>query len=109
MLQWRMVASILAGGVLLTLPTNAVARCTGSGSTFRCDPMVSESLRRKSEGLPNRYAPSTGRHKYEGHTYTTPYGSSIHRYKYKSPSGRIYKGTIKSLPGGSYSHKGRWK
>ena len=110
MTQWRMVVSILVGGILLTLPTNAAARCSGSGPTFRCGPIVSESLRHKYEGLPPRYAPTKPqRYKYEGRTYTTPSGASSHRYKYKSPSGRRYKGTIKSLPGGSYSHKGRWK
>ena len=30
-------------------------------------------------------------------TYTTPRGSTPHRYKYRSPSGRTYKGRIKSL------------
>ncbi len=110
MTRWRMVVNILVGGILLALPTTAVARCSGSGATFRCDPIVSESLRRKYEGLPKRYAPpSTKSYKYEGNTYTTKRGSSIHRYKYRSPSGRRYKGTIKSLPGGSYQHKGRWK
>lgn len=110
MTQWPMVVSILIGGLLLTLPTNAVARCSGSGATFRCDPIVSESLRRKYEGLPPRYAPmKPQRYKYEGKTYSTPSGASIYRYQYKSPSGRTYKGTIKSLPGGSYQHKGRWK
>ena len=110
MTQWRMVVSILVGGILLTVPTTVAARCSGSGPTFRCDPIVSESLRRKYEGLPPRYAPTKPRrYKYEGRTYTTPSGASIHRYKYKSPSGRRYKGTNKSLPGGSYSHKGRWK
>ena len=109
MTQWRMVVSILVGGILLTLPTTAAARCSGSGPTFRCDPIVSESLRRKSQGL-STYTPSTPKsYKYRGNTYVTPRGSVLHRYKYKSPSGRSYKGTIKSLPGGSYSHKGRWK
>ena len=110
MTQWCMVVGIFVGGILLALPTTAVARCSGSGPTFRCDPIVSESLRRKYEGLLPRYAPTKPqRYKSEGKTYSIPSGASIHRYKYKSPSGRTYKGTIKSLPGGSYQHKGSWK
>ena len=110
MLHWRMVASILVGSILLTLPPTAVARCSGSGDNFRCDPIVSESLRRKAQGLPSRYVPTKPRrYKYEGNTYTTPSGASIHRYTYKSPSGRTSKGTMQSLPGGSYQHQGSWR
>jgi len=101
---------LLAGTLLLALPTDSFARCTGSGPTFRCSPTVSESLRRRSLGLPPKYSPSKPKsYKYQSNTYVTPQGSVLHRYKYKSPSGRKYKGTIKSLPGGSYQHKGRWK
>ena len=93
------VGACLLAGILLLVPTDATA-----------DPIVSESLRRRSQGLPPRYTPSTPKsYNYQGNTYVTPRGSVLHRYQYKSPSGRKYKGTIKSLPGGSYSHKGRWK
>ena len=109
MLRGRMVISLLVGGILLTLPTNAVARCSGSGTTFRCDPIVSESLRRKYEGLPPRYAPTKPQqYKSEGWTYSTPSGASIHRYKFKS-EGRTYRGTIKAFPDGAYQHKGNWR
>ena len=97
------VGACLLAGSLLLVPTDATADPTNG-------PIVSESLRRKYQGLPPRYTPSsTPRYKYRGNTYATPRGSVLHRYKYKSPSGRKYKGTIKSLPGGSYEHKGRWK
>ena len=113
MLRGRIAAGILVGGILLALPTTAVARCSGSGATFRCDPIVSESLRRRYEEGKQRLQrvtpPTSRRYKYEGDTYTTPSGASIHRYKYKNPSGRRYQGTITSLPGGSYQHKGSWR
>lgn len=107
MLRWRMVTSILAGGILLTMPTAAVARCSGSSATFRCDPIVSESLRRKAQGLPSRCAPTKPRrYKYEGNTYSTPSGAFTHRYTYKDGIGNTDKGTIESLPGGTVRHRG---
>ena len=109
MLRWRMVASILVGGVLLTLPTTAAARCYGSGVTFRCDPTISESLRRQSQGLPNRYT-TPRRYKYEGNTFTLPStGATIHRYTYKDGLGNTYRGKMESLPGGTVRHRGRWR
>ncbi len=99
----RFLAGMLLIGSVLLVPIHVVADPTDGY-------IVSESLRRRSQGLPPRYTPpSTKSYKYQGNTYTTPRGSTLHRYKYKSPSGRTYKGTIKSLPGGSYQHKGRWK
>ena len=99
----RFLAGVLLTGSMLLVPIHVAADPTDGF-------IVSESLRRKSQGLPPRYTPSTPKsHSYRGNTYVTPRGSVLHRYKYKSPSGRKYKGTIKSLPGGSYSHKGRWK
>lgn len=99
----RFVTGVLLAGSLLLVPVHVAADPTGSF-------IVSESLRRKSQGLPPRYTPPTTKsYKYRGNTYVTPRGSTLHRYRYKSPTGRTYKGTIKSLPGGSYSHKGRWK
>lgn len=109
-MRWTALTVLLVGSLLLSLPHVADARCTGSGPTFRCGPIVSESLRRKSQGLPPRYTPpSTRSYKYRSNTYVTPGGSVLHRYKYRSPSGQRYKGTIKSLPGGSYSHRLRRK
>ena len=109
-MRWTALTILLMGSLLLSLPTDAVARCSGSGVSFRCDPIISDSLRRQSQGLSSRYTPRSSRsYKYKSYTYTTPRGSTLHRYRYKSPTGRTYKGTIKSLPGGSYSHKGRWK
>ncbi len=110
MIRYVAVALLLVGGALLTHPTNVSARCYGSGANFRCDPIISESLRRKSLGLPNRYAPRTSRpYSYTGRTYSTPSGLSRHSYKYKSPSGKTYKGTIETFPGGAVRHRGRWK
>ena len=110
MLRWRMVVNILVGGILLTLPTTAVARCSGSGDNFRCDPIVSESLRRKYEGLPPRYTPTKPRrYTYEGKTSSTPSGASIHRYTYKDGRGNTAKGRIESLPGGTGRHRGNWR
>ena len=110
MIRYVAVALLLVGGAILTQPTNVSARCYGSGASFRCDPIISESLRRKSLGLPNRYTPrSSGRYKYEGNTYSTRSGLSLHRYKYKSPSGRTYKGKIETFPGGAVRHRGSWK
>ena len=110
MLRWRMVASMLVGGILLSLPTNAVARCSGSGPTFRCDPIVSESLRRKAQGLPPRYAPTKSRRSaYEGRTYSTPSGALTHRYTYKDGLGNTDKGMIESLPGGTVRHRDSWR
>ena len=110
MLRWSMVTSILVGCILLTLPTTAVARCSGSGSTFRCDPIVSESLRQQARGLPPRYAPTKPqRYKYEGKTYSTPSEAWTHRYTYKDGLGNTDKGTIESLPGGTVRHQGSWR
>lgn len=110
MLRWSIVISIIIGGLLLTLPTTAAARCSGSGATFRCDPIVSESLRRKAQGLPPRYAPTKPRHyKYEGKTYSTPSGAWTHRYTYKDGLGNTDKGTIESLPGGTVRHRSSWR
>ncbi len=99
----RFVTGVLLAGSLLLVPVHVAADPTDGF-------IVSESLRRKYNGLPSRYAPPTPKsYKYRSNTYVTPRGSVLHRYKYKSPSGRSYRGTIKSLPGGSYQHKGRWK
>lgn len=86
-----LLAGMLLTGSMLLVPV-PVAADPSDGF------IVSESLRRKSQGLPPRYAPPTTKSdKYQGNTYVTPRGSVLHRYKYKSPSGRTYKGTIKSL------------
>ena len=109
MIRYITIALLLIVGAILTHPTTVSARCYGSGANFRCDPIISESLRRKSLGLPNRYTPkSSGRYKYEGRTFSLPSGLSMHRYKYKS-GGRTYKGTIETFPGGAVRHRGRWK
>ena len=72
--------------------------------------IVSESLRRRYNGLPPRYTPSTPkRYKYEGKTFTTPSGASTHRYKYSDGLGNTYKGKIETFPGGAYRHRGSWK
>jgi len=104
-------AALFAGSLLLALPSPADARCSGSGPTFRCDPIMSESLKRKSLGLPPRYTPrSSTRYSYEGNTFTVPStGATFHRYRYKSPSGRTYRGKTTVLPGGSYQHRGSWR
>ena len=81
MMRWRLAVLLLAGGVLLLLPPSVSARCDGTGATFRCDPIISESLRRKSLGLPNRYTPKS--------------------------STRRGKTTV--LPGSSYRHRGSWR
>ena len=105
MTRWSVPVLMLAGSLLLALPLGASAQ-----SSSRSDFIVSESLRRQYNGLPPRYTPGTPKkYKYQGNTYVTPRGSVLHRYKYKSPSGRTYKGTIQSLPGGSYQHKGSWR
>ena len=111
MTRWSIVISMIAGGLLLTLPTNAVARCSGSGPTFRCDPIVSESLRRRYNGLPPRYTtPSTPKkYQYEGRTYSAPSGALLHRYTHKDGLGNTYKGTIESLPSGTVRHRGSWR
>ena len=110
MKHWSIMAFLLAGSVLFALPPPAEARCYGVGTPyFRCDPIMSDSLKRKSLGLPPRYTPrSSTRYKYEGNTYSTPSGASIHRYKYKGPGG-TYRGKTLTLPGGSYKHRGSWK
>ena len=109
MLQWS-AALLLAGSVMFALPPNVSARCYDVGTPyFRCDPVISESLRRKSLGLPNRYAPrSSTRSRLEGNIYSTPSGASIHRFTYKGPSG-TYRGKTTVLPGGSYKHRGSWR
>ena len=85
-MRWTALTVLLMGSLLLSLPADAIARCSGSGPTFRCDPIISDSLRRKSQGLPPRYTPRTSKsYKHESYTYTTPRGSTLHRYKYKSP------------------------
>ena len=105
MLRWSVLL------LLFALPPPADARCTGSGPTFRCDPIVSDVLRRKSLGLPPRVTPrSERRYEYRGHTFTVPStGASVHRYTYKSPSGRTYRGKIETFPGGTIRHRGSWR
>ena len=107
MKKWYIVVGLLIGNIVLTLSTTAVARCSGSGVTFRCDPIVSESLRRQAQGLPPHYTPTKPRrYKYEGKTYSTPSGAWTHRYTYKDGLGNTDKGTIESLPGGTVRHRG---
>ena len=106
MMRWS-AALALAGSILLALPPNVSARCAGSGATFRCDP---DSLLRKSQGLPPRVTPrSSYSYEYEGNTFSLPGGASVHRYTYKSPSGRTYHGKVETFPGGSYRHRGSWR
>ena len=112
MKHWSIMAFLLAGSVLFALPPPAEARCYGVGTPyFRCDPIMSDSLKRKSLGLPPRYTPrSSTRYKYEGNTFTVPStGASIHRYKFNDGLGNTYKGKIETFPGGSYRHRGSWK
>ena len=107
MIRYIAVALVFIGGAILTHPPAAAARCYGSGASFRCDPIISDSLRRKSLGLPNRYAPRSSRpYSYKGRTYSTPSGMTMHRYKYKSPNGRTYKGKIETFPGGAVRDTG---
>ena len=109
MLRWS-VALLLAGNVMFAPPPNVSARCYDVGTPyFRCDPIISDSLKRKSLGLPPRYTPrSSARSRLDGSVYSTPGGASIHRFKYKGPGG-TYKGKTTVLPGGSYRHRGSWR
>lgn len=102
-------ALLLVGSVMLALPPNVSACCSGSGATFRCDPIITESLRRQSLGLPNRYTPrSSTRYLYEGNTFTLPStGATVHRYTYQDGLGNTYKGMIETFPGGAVRHRGR--
>ena len=110
MIRYIAIALLLIVAAILTHPTTVSARCYGIGANFRCDPITSEILRRKLQGLPNRYMPKSSHpYSYKGRTYSAPNGLSMHRYKYKSPSGRTYKGTIETFPGGAVRHRGRWK
>ena len=110
-MRWRLAVLLLAGGVLLLLPPSVSARCYGTGVTFRCDPVISESLRRKSLGLPPRYTPrSAPRYRYEGSTFTLPStGATVHRYKFKDGRGNTYRGKIETFPGGTVRHHGSWR
>ena len=104
MRRWSIIVGMLVGGVLLTFPAHV------SAGDYGRDPIISDSLRRKSLGLPNRYAPkSSTRYRYEGNTLTSPSGSVTHRYKYRDGLGNTYKGKIETFPGGAYRHRGSWK
>ena len=109
MLRWRMVASILVGGVIAD-PTD-----------YRRGPLLREwrDLSLRSDylgeltlavpGLPNRYT-TPRRYKYEGNTFRLPStGATIHRYTYKDGLGNTYRGKMESLPGGTVRHRGRWR
>ena len=111
-MRWRTGALLIAGSAILTHPTNIAARCYPIGTPqFRCDPIISESLRRKSLGLPNRYPPkSSPQYRYEGNTFTLPStGATVHRYTYKDGLGNTYKGEIETFPGGAVRYRGRWR
>ena len=104
----RACSLMLAGSLLLAQPSSVAARCYGSGPTFRCDPIISESLRRKSLVLPNRYAPKPEyRYEFKSRHYPSPVGGGTYRYDYKDNFGR-YKGTIRTTPYGT-THRGRWR
>lgn len=74
------------------------------------DPIVSDSLRRQYQGLPNRYAPKPSTsYKFKSRSYTSPLtGYSRYNYKFKS-GGRTYKGRVETFPGGTTRHKGSWR
>ena len=105
------LAFVFAGSGLLAWPTDVSARCTGSGASFRCPPIVSDVLRRRSLGLPPRVTPrSSHRYQYEGHTFTAPStGAMLHRYRYQDGHGKTYHGTIEMFPGRTVRHRGRWR
>ena len=108
MLRWS-AALLLVGSVMFALPPNVSARCSGSGATFRCDPVIADSLKRKSLGLPPRYTPRLStRSRLDGSVYSIPGGARIHRFKYQGPGG-TYQGKTTVLPGGSYRHRGSWR
>ena len=108
MMRWS-VALALAGSILLALPPTVSARCAGSGATFRCDPVIAESLKRRYEANRSRvYRPPT-RLTYEGRNYSTGTGANRYRYTYSDSLGNRYRGTIKTFPGGAYRHWGSWQ
>lgn len=110
-MRWRLAVLLLAGGVLLLLSPSVSARCYGTGVTFRCAPVISESLRRKSLGLPSRYTPrSTTRYRYEGNTFTlSDTGAPVHRYKFKDGCGNTCRGKIETFSGSTIRHRGSWR
>ena len=58
MLRWSACVFLLAGSLLFALPPPVTARCYDVGTpTFRCDPIMSDVLRRKMQGLPPLVTP----------------------------------------------------
>ena len=97
------VAALLLAGSLVLTPAFVAADPTDGF-------IVSESLRRKYEGLPNRYAPKPSTpYQFKSRSYTSPLtGYSRYNYKFKS-GGQTYKGRIETFPGGTTRHKGSWR
>ena len=103
-------ALLLVGSVMLALPPSVSARCSGSGATFRCDPIISDALRKRTTpGYTNPYSRSRGTFTYEGWTYRTGTGANLSRSTYSDSLGNTYRGQIETFPGGAYRHRGSWQ
>lgn len=94
--------------LILAAVTQAEARCYDVGtSQFRCDPIVSQALRRRVEaGAARRYTlPRARRYELDVQSYQA--GEAIRQtWRYKDSTGRRFKGSVLSLPGGQTLHKG---
>lgn len=92
---------ILVGSIIATLPAGVSAKCSDVGTPqFRCDPLVSESLRRRSET--QRHSPvsrPSRRTTFESQSYTTATGATRRTYRYTEGRGDERSGVVLKLPG----------
>lgn len=92
---------ILVGSIIATLPADGSARCSDVGTPqFRCDPLVAESLRRRSETQRHRPVSRPSRRTvFESQSYTTATGATRRTYRYTDSRGDERRGVVLELPG----------
>lgn len=103
-----MQSLLLACLLLVPLASVAQARCYNVGTpAFRCDSVVSQALRQRIEPR-SAYQPPL-RSRFELNTYTAATGATRQTWRYKDSTGRRFKGSVLSLPGGAVVHRGKMR
>ena len=108
MMQVSAGALLLVGSVMLALPPSVSARCSVSGATFRCDPIISDALRKRpTPGYTNPYSRSRGTFTYEGWTYRTGTGANLSRSTYFRQPGEYLPRPDRDVPRRRLSSPGK--
>ena len=101
MIRYSARALIFVGSIIVALPPGVSAKCSDVGTPqFRCDPLVSESLRRRSETQRHRPVSRPSRRTtFESQSYTTATGATRRTYRYTDGRGDERSGVVLELPG----------